>query len=249
MVFAAFGLLIGPAVFGLARLDFDHKFVHGIAEVTLILVLFSDAVRIDLRLLRRDHNLPVRMLLIGMPLTIVLGTLVGLALPLGLSLWEAALLAAILAPTDAALGLLVVSSPLVPTRIRQALNVESGLNDGIALPVVLIFASLASVGGVAADQNWITFAAMQVTLGPITGVVVGGLGAWLLDRAAAKGLDGGELSRVGYIRRCIYRFCRGRKLSAATGLSRLSLPAWSSATAYGAAVASCSSLRRHKANS
>ena len=83
MVFAAFGLLIGPAVFGLARLDFDHKFVHGIAEVTLILVLFSDAARIDLRLLRRDHNLPVRMLLIGMPLTIVLGTLVGLALPLG----------------------------------------------------------------------------------------------------------------------------------------------------------------------
>ena len=123
MVFAAFGLLIGEAVFGLADLDFGHGFIHGLAEVTLILVLFSDAARIDLRQLRRDHNLPVRMLLIGMPLTIVVGTLVALALPLGLGLWEAALLAAILAPTDAALGQSVVSSPLVPTRIRQALNI------------------------------------------------------------------------------------------------------------------------------
>ena len=127
MVFAVFGLLIGEAVFGLADLDFGHGFIHGLAEVTLILVLFSDAARIDLRQLRRDHNLPVRMLLIGMPLAIIVGTLVALALPLGLGFWEAALLAAILAPTDAALGQSVVSSPLVPTRIRQALNADTGV--------------------------------------------------------------------------------------------------------------------------
>jgi NhaP-type Na+/H+ or K+/H+ antiporter len=188
MVFAVFGLLIGEAVFGLAHLDFGHGFIHGLAEVTLILVLFSDAARIDLRQLRRDHNLPVRMLLIGLPLAIVLGTLVGLVLPLGLSFWEAALLAAILAPTDAALGQSVVSSRLVPTRIRQALNVESGLNDGIALPLVLLFACLASAANAGeAEQNWILFGAMQVTLGPLAGVVIGGLGAWLIDRAAANG--------------------------------------------------------------
>ncbi len=188
MVFAAFGLLIGEAVLGLAHLDFGHGFIHGLAEVTLILVLFSDAARIDLRQLRRDHNLPVRMLLIGMPATIILGTLVALVLPLGLTLWEAALLAAILAPTDAALGQSVVSSPLVPTRIRQALNVESGLNDGIALPLILLFAGLASATNAGeGEQNWILFGAMQVILGPLAGIVVGGLGAWLIDRAATKG--------------------------------------------------------------
>ncbi len=191
MVFAAFGLLIGEAVFGLADLDFGQGFIHGLAEVTLILVLFSDAARIDLRQLRRDHNLPLRMLLIGMPLTIVAGALVALALPLGLGIWEAALLAAILAPTDAALGQSVVSSPLVPTRIRQALNVESGLNDGIALPLVLLFAGLA--GAAHADegsQNWIVFGAKQITLGPVAGLIIGGLGAWLMDRAVLKGWMG-----------------------------------------------------------
>ncbi len=191
MVFAAFGLLIGEAVFGLANLDFGHGFIHGLAEVTLILVLFSDAARIDLRQLRRDHNLPVRMLLIGMPLTIVVGTLIALALPLGLGIWEAALLAAILAPTDAALGQSVVSSPLVPTRIRQALNIESGLNDGIALPLVLLFAGLAGAAHADEDsRNWILFGAKQITLGPLGGLIIGGLGAWLMDRAILKGWMG-----------------------------------------------------------
>ncbi len=188
MVFTGFGLLLGQSGLGLTQMEFGRGFVRGLAEVTLILVLFSDAARIDLRVLRRDHNLPVRMLLIGMPLTIVLGTAIAFLLPLGLDIWEAALLAAILAPTDAALGQSVVSSPLVPTRIRQALNVESGLNDGIALPFVLIFASLASALGIGAgQQNWFLFAALQVTLGPVAGIVIGGLGAWSIDRAASKG--------------------------------------------------------------
>ncbi len=98
LVFTAFGLVVGSAVLGWADLDFGHGLVHGLAEVTLILVLFSDASRIDLRQLRRDHDLPIRMLLIGMPLTIGAGMAVALVLPLGLSLWEAALLAAVLAP-------------------------------------------------------------------------------------------------------------------------------------------------------
>ncbi len=187
MIFAAFGLLIGQAGLGLADLDFGHSFIHGLAELTLVLVLFNDAARIDLSQVRRDHNLPVRMLLVGMPLTIAVGTAVGLVLPLGLSLWEAALLAAILAPTDAALGQAVVSNRQVPVRIRQALNIESGLNDGIALPLVLLFACLASVSHAGeADQDWIAFGAKQILLGPLAGVLIGGAGAWLIDRAAAS---------------------------------------------------------------
>ena len=193
-LFAGFGLLVGPAVLGLVPVKITTSALHALAEITLILVLFSDAANIDLRQLRRDHNLPVRMLLVGMPLTIVLGAMTALVLFPGFSVWEAALLAAILAPTDAALGQAVVSSSAVPVRIRQALNVESGLNDGIALPFVLMFASLASAVTETTDAaEWILFGAKQVTLGPIAGVLVGYVGArlvalcfrtgWMTERA------------------------------------------------------------------
>lgn len=187
LVFSAFGLAIGSVGLGIVEVDFDLGLIHTLAEVTLILVLFSDAARIELRSLRSEHNLPVRMLAIGMPLIVLGGVVAGLALPLGFTLWEAALLAAILAPTDAALGQAVVTSPHVPVRIRQALNVESGLNDGIALPLVLLFAALASVEGLDGDAStWTVFAAKQLLLGPLAGVVVGAAGAWLIDRAVRR---------------------------------------------------------------
>ena len=188
MIFATFGLVISGAVLGVADIDFDNGVIHTLAELTLVFVLFTDAARIDLKLLRRDHNLPVRLLVGGLPMTIIAGTLVGLLLLPGFTLWQAALLAAILAPTDAALGQAVVSSPLVPARIRQAINVESGLNDGIALPVVLLFASLASAAHDTVDAGfWFRFGAMQIILGPLVGIVVGWLGAKAADWAAGNG--------------------------------------------------------------
>ncbi len=181
MLFAAFGLLAGPAAIGLMPLKITNTELHVLAEVTLILVLFSDAASIDLRRLRRDHNLPVRMLVMGMPLSILMGSITALILFADFSMWEAALLAAILAPTDAALGQAVVVNPVVPVRIRQALNVESGLNDGIALSVVLVFAALASAKQEAADASyWLLFGLNQMTFGPIAGVVVGYIGAKLV---------------------------------------------------------------------
>jgi NhaP-type Na+/H+ or K+/H+ antiporter len=189
MVFVAFGLLVGSSGLGLADLALDHGAIHVLAEVTLVLVLFVDAARIDLTTLRRDHDLPVRMLAIGLPLTIVAGTLAGALLLPEFSWVEAALLAAVLAPTDAALGQAVVASPVVPARIRQALNVESGLNDGITLPVVLLLATLASA---TADATigatfWLRFAVLQVVLGPVVGIVVGRCGSQAIDTAAARG--------------------------------------------------------------
>jgi len=181
MLFTAFGLFAGPAAAGLIEINISNEGLHVLAEVTLILVLFSDAANIDLRRLLRDHNLPVRMLAIGMPLTILAGTLVALALFSELSIWEAALLAAILAPTDAALGLAVINNQVVPVRIRQALNVESGLNDGLALSVVLVLVACASASeesGGAAYWSW--FALKQITLGPLAGVLVGYVGAKLV---------------------------------------------------------------------
>ncbi len=187
MLFAVFGLVIGGGVLGIADLDVEHGFIHGLAEVTLILVLFSDAARIDLAAVRRDHDLPVRMLLLGMPLIVVFGLAAALLLPLGLGLWEAALLAAILAPTDAALGQSVVASPRVPARIRQALNIESGLNDGIALPLVLLFACLASIAHAPeGDRNWLLFGALQIGLAPLVGIAVGWTSARLVDHAVKR---------------------------------------------------------------
>ena len=144
-------------------------------------MLFTDAARINLNALRRDYHLPLRLLGISLPLTIALGTLLGTALFDYLAFWEAAVVAAILAPTDAALGQTVVSNPRVPARIRQALNVESGLNDGLALPIVLVFLAMA---GTAQDPErvgfWANFTAEQIVLGPLVGVGVGYLGGRLV---------------------------------------------------------------------
>lgn len=189
MVFGAFGLIIGQAGLGIADFSMTEGVAHILAELTLILVLFVDAARIDVARLRADHDIPVRMLAIGMPLTIVLGAGAALLLFGELSIWHALVLAAILAPTDAALGQAVVSSPQVPVRIRQALNVESGLNDGIALPAVLLFACFAGIahGGPTGAAGWIQFGILQLTLGPLVGLALGYAGARGIDTAVQKG--------------------------------------------------------------
>ena len=201
MVFVLFGLLISSKAFGLITFDIENRFIHGLAEITLVLVLFTDAARIDLRACRREHNLAARLLVFGLPLTIIFGTLVGTALFDDFSFWGAAVLAAILAPTDAALGQAVVSSPLMPARIRQTLNVESGLNDGIMLPVILILLSLAGAAEQAGSVGfWIQFAAMQVILGPIVGIGVGYAGGKLISLGTRTGWMSHafqELSAIG----------------------------------------------------
>ncbi len=192
MVFVAFGFLLGPGVLGVVDIDRGHSFLHVVAELTLIIVLFADAARIDLERVRNDHKLPTRMLILGLPLAIALGAWVAAVVFPDFSLWEAALLAALLAPTDAALGQAVVSNPTVPIRVRQAINIESGLNDGIALPAVLLFAALASAAhgsahGSAEANDWISFGLLQVTLGPVVGVALGFVGGRLIDAAADRG--------------------------------------------------------------
>ena len=174
LLFVAVGYLVGPAGAAIATIDVNYSTIHVIAEFTLVVVLFSDAARINLGRVRRDHGLPERMLLYGLPLTIIAGAVAALVLFPGFSIWEAALLAALLAPTDAAVGQAVVTASAVPLRIRQAINIESGLNDGIALPAVLLFAALAGAAQLAGQANdWARFAVMQVTVGPLVGAVLG----------------------------------------------------------------------------
>lgn len=142
LLFLLFGLLLGPAGLGVLELRVDKEGLRTLAELTLALVLFSDAANADLGVLRAHEGLPLRLLLIGLPLTILGGWLVGLWLLPEVPPLELAVLATLLAPTDAALGKAVVSNPLVPTPVREGLNVESGLNDGICVPVLLLFLAL-----------------------------------------------------------------------------------------------------------
>ena len=182
MVFVAFGMLVSGHALGWVNLDARGEVEETLAELTLILVLFTDAARINLKTLRREFHLPLRLLAIGMPLTILFGALVAFWVCGYLSFWEAAVVAAILAPTDAALGQAVVSNERVPVRIRQALNVESGLNDGIALPVVLVLLALAEMGQQTAPAAyWVRFTMLQVILGPLTGIAIGFIGGRLVQ--------------------------------------------------------------------
>ena len=186
MVFTGAGVLIALLLPNFIEEEFAKESLELVAELTLVIVLFIDASRINLPLLFREHKIPVRLLGTSLPLTVLLGAVVAGFMFGDFSIWEAALLAAILAPTDAALGQAVVSSPIVPVRIRQSLNVESGLNDGIVLPLVMLFAALASVSAEGAEQsNWLVYWLMQVTLGPLVGVVVGFGGGYLL-RASTR---------------------------------------------------------------
>ena len=143
MVFIAVGLVLGPFGLGFVRLNLGAQGLRTLAELTLAMVLFTDAANADFDIVRRNIGIPERLLLIGLPLTIIFGFLVAMVMFPGIAPLELALLAALLAPTDAALGKPVVTNPTVPSVMREALNIESGLNDGICVPIVVLLLGLA----------------------------------------------------------------------------------------------------------
>jgi NhaP-type Na+/H+ or K+/H+ antiporter len=172
MLFVSIGLLVGPKVLDGVDIESTSSTVRALAEATLALVLFSDASRIDLGALRREVSVPVRLLGIGLPLTIALGAVAAGVIFGELTFWEAAIVGIILAPTDAALGQAVVTEPRVPGRIRQGLNVESGLNDGICVP--LLFAAVAAAdvqSSISGGRTGITLLVEEVGYGIVGGVV------------------------------------------------------------------------------
>src|SRR4029450_7237502 len=229
MVFVALGLLAGNRVLGLVEADAANQFVRHLAQATLTLVLFCDAIRVNRGRLRHESALPTRLLVVGLPLTLAVGTLAGLALFPRLDLWTAAALATMLAPTDAALGLPVVTNPRLPSRIRQGLNVESGLNDGVCVPLLIIFLTIAQAEEAIGHVEPLKVIAEEIGYGAIGGVVAGALGAWVLRRFAGQGwmegtwrqitavatallaytaaaaLGGGALTRALHARRAVVR--------------------------------------------
>lgn len=189
MVFVGAGVLLGPEALGLLEANVDDDGVKILAEATLVIILFADATRIDVPALRGTIGLPGRLLLIGMPLTIALGAVAGAVIFDNLEWWHAALIAAVLAPTDAALGRAVVTDEAVPARMRQTLNIESGLNDGLAVPLVTIFLVVSEVESKPAETfvDGLVLILEEVGFGLLAGLVVGYVSGYLLRRAAQRG--------------------------------------------------------------
>ena len=164
MVLMGVGVLASPLGLDLFELDPNAGPVKLVAEITLIMILFVDATLIkhDV-LLKSPSHLPMRLLLIGLPLTMLFGTAVGVMVFPDIGLWAIVLMALILSPTDAALGQAVIKSKHVPDRIRQTISVESGLNDGIALPPIFVCFAALSVAPGHQEGSWLGFAALQLT--------------------------------------------------------------------------------------
>ncbi len=182
ITFVAVGLAIGTSGLGLLELDIEAEQLRLLAEFTLALVLFTDAANADLKELSRSVSLPRNLLLIGLPLTILFGFLAGIPLFSDLTLVEVAILAAVLAPTDAALGKAVVTDETVPGRIRTGLNVESGLNDGICVPIFLTFLTVAvhETGDKSIVEVATGLILKEIGLGAGVGIVIAVAGAWLV---------------------------------------------------------------------
>jgi NhaP-type Na+/H+ or K+/H+ antiporter len=178
MVFTGVGLLVGSEALDLIDTSATGEGVKVLAEATLTVVLFADASRIDLRTLRREYAVPARLLGIGLPLTIILGALVAGAVLDVLSPAEALVLAVVLAPTDAALGQSVVTEPRLPSRIRQGLNVESGLNDGICVPLLYIVLAVAEAdSGDMSASHAVHLVFEEIGYGIVGGVIAGAVAA------------------------------------------------------------------------
>ena len=194
MLLVAAGLASGPVGLDLLDLDRDARAVELLFEVALVAVLFTDASAVRWSELRRDDSLPLRLLGLGLPLTMVLGTVGAWLLLPGLSVWELALVAVVLAPTDAALGQPAIADPRVPATVRRGLNVESGLNDGIALPffVVLLAGATGDTAGTGAAEVF----ALALGLSTAVGLAVGFVGARLLAWSTRRGWVSDEWRQV-----------------------------------------------------
>ena len=188
LVFVLFGLAIGPLGLDLLNLNRDPTSTRMLLESALVLVLFTDAAAIRIRDLRREEFLPLRLLVAGLPATMALGWLLAWPLLPGLSMWELALVGIILAPTDAALGQQAVSNERVPALVRGGLEVESGLNDGLALPFFVL--ALAAAGEGHGQPGVVVTFLRALLLSGAVGLAAGWAGASLLRWSAARDWSG-----------------------------------------------------------
>ena len=199
IVFTGAGMLVLLAFPELQNWKLELQVFLRVAEIGLVLLLFTDACRTDLQVLKNIRSLPTRLLTTGLLLTILLGMLIALGIFRELSLWEAGILAAILAPTDAGLGQIIVNSPKVPMAIREALNVEAGLNDGLSVPFLLFFIALAANVAGNSEASLGRLIMEQLGYGVAVGIGVGLTGGWLLNLVYRKQWVADSWNQIGVV--------------------------------------------------
>ena len=192
-------LLVVSSPASLAEFSLDRKGFLLVAELGLVLTLFHDSTQIRLASLKGSESLPARLLSAGMLLTILLGAVAAKLVFPGLSWWEAGILSSILAPTDAGLGAAIVQNPKVPARIRQALNVEAGLNDGLSVPFLMFFLALALESEANGASVLGRYLWEQLGYGALIGLGVGLGGGWLLGRARRMGWMEPPFGQLGLV--------------------------------------------------
>ena len=188
IIFVFVGLVFGPLGLDWFKDDVSRVEFRVLVDLTLALILFIDAANADISVLRRQIEIPSRMLLVGLPGAIALGFGVAVFLFDAITLFEAAILATMLAATDAALGKAVVANKDVPARLREGLNCESGLNDGLCVPILLIFIALAHGTAKEGVGFGLMLVLKEIGIGAIVGLALAFGGAWLLKTLSIKGL-------------------------------------------------------------
>jgi sodium/hydrogen antiporter len=225
MIFTLAGMLVFVAYPRILETGINEEVLFRLAEIGLVLLLFTDASRTDLKLLRRIGNLPARLLSVGMLLTIFLGAVTARFVFPHLSIWEAGILSAVLAPTDAGLGQIIVESPRVPISIRQALNVEAGLNDGLSVPFLMFFIALAAARIEGPAASLLQFMVEQLGYGVLVGAGIGLTGGWLLGLASRRGSIAEAFARIAVVALPLLCLEISKIVGASMFIAAL-LPAW-----------------------
>jgi NhaP-type Na+/H+ or K+/H+ antiporter len=231
IVFTSAGILLILAMPGLHEIDMQREGLLKLAEIGLVMLLFTDATHINLKTLISREHLPLRLLSIGMLLTILLGAVTGHLIFPQLSVWEVGILAAILAPTDAGLGQVIVRSPRVPLRIRQSLDVEAGLNDGLSVPFLMFFIAVSRIGTDGAGSVLLNYVFEQLGMGAMVGLAVGLIGGLLLGLARRREWMAESVQQLGLVALPILSVL-ACGLSAVCSLRRTS-PVWPCRRAFG----------------
>ena len=213
MFFMIAGAITGPHGLGWISFGWDTSNVETLTELTLALLLFADAATLDFNQVKEDIKMPGRLLLFGFPLTVLMGALVAYLLFPSEKIGFALLVGAVLAPTDAALGLPIFNNPRVPVRIRRALNVESGLNDGLATPLVTLFIALALEELKGGGHGQFAFLAVsEIFIAVAVGIILGLLAGWLFAQAVRKDWTSSVARQIGNPALALLVFFAARQL-------------------------------------
>lgn len=199
IVFTIAGMIMSPALPLLKEAGINATIFLALAELGLVLLLFTDASQTNLKMVKSIGSLPIRLLSVGMLLTIGLGMVAALLVFPNLSIWEAGILAVVLAPTDAGLGEIIMKSPNVPPRVRESLLIEAGLNDGLAVPFLLFFIAIAAAKIEGAPLALTQFIVEQLGGGALVGLVIGLGGGWLIGLARSKKWMEESFQQIGVV--------------------------------------------------